>query len=59
MIDDVADGIPLPLGATDLLDLGGGGCAIAFCRRYHNLRARVLDLTITARDTEQKRGSGA
>ena len=60
MIDDVADGIPLPLGATDLLDLGGGHglYAIAFCRRYHNLRARVLDLTITAPDTEQKRGSG-
>jgi SAM-dependent methyltransferase len=56
MIDDVADGIPLPFGATDLLDLGGahGLYAIAFCRRYHNLRARVLDLTVTAQDTERK-----
>jgi cyclopropane fatty-acyl-phospholipid synthase-like methyltransferase len=55
MIDDVADGISLPVGATDLLDLGGGHgmYAIAFCRRYHNLRARVLDLAITAQSTEQ------
>lgn len=49
MIAEVIDRIPLPPNASDLLDLGGGhgSYAVAFCRRYRNLRARVLDLAIT------------
>ena len=46
LIDEVVKRAPVPNGATDLLDLGGGHGAysVAFCRRYRTLRARVLDL---------------
>jgi SAM-dependent methyltransferase len=59
MIDDVIDRIPLPPDAKDLLDLGGGHglYSVAFCSRYRNLRARVLDLTITIGELEAKRAS--
>jgi SAM-dependent methyltransferase len=50
LIDEVVKRAPVPDGATDLLDLGGGhgAYAMAFCRRYQGLRARVLDLALTA-----------
>jgi SAM-dependent methyltransferase len=50
LIDEVVKRAPVPHGATDLLDLGGGHGAysMAFCRRYQSLRARVLDLRRTA-----------
>lgn len=55
MIDEVIDRIPLPPNTSDLLDLGGGHglYSIAFCRRYRNLRARVLDLAITTGESAQ------
>jgi SAM-dependent methyltransferase len=54
LIDEVVRRAPLPDGATDLLDLGGGhgAYAIAFCRRYQALRARVLDLARTVASAE-------
>ena len=59
MIDEVIDRIPLPPDARDLLDLGGGHglYSLAFCRRYPNLRAPVLDLRITIEELESKRAS--
>lgn len=38
--------LPVPRGATDLLDIGGshGYYSVALCRRYPELRAVVLDL---------------
>jgi len=59
IIDEVIDRIPLPAYARDLLDLGGGHglYSVAFCRRYGNLRARVLDLSITIGELEAKRAS--
>jgi SAM-dependent methyltransferase len=38
--------LPVPAGATDLLDVGGshGYYSVALCRRHENLRAVVLDL---------------
>jgi len=57
MMDDVIESVALPPHATDLLDLGGGHglYSVAFCRRYPNLRARVLDLATTAGEQEAKR----
>ena len=59
VMDEVIDRIPLPAHARDLLDLGGGHglYSVAFCRRYPNLRARVLDLATTIGDLEAKRAS--
>lgn len=59
MIDELIDGIPVPPHATDLLDLGGGHglYAFEFCRRYRKLRARVLDLTISAAEPIAMRAS--
>lgn len=59
MIDEVIETVPLPAQATDLLDLGGGHglYSVAFCRRYPNLRARVVDLATTIGELEAKRAS--
>jgi SAM-dependent methyltransferase len=59
IIDEVIERIPLPPHATDLLDLGGGHglYSIGFCRRYRNLRARVLDLVTTIGELEAKRAA--
>lgn len=59
MIEEVIETIPLPAQATDLLDLGGGHglYSVAFCRRYPNLRARVMDLATTIGELEAKRAS--
>ncbi|MEO6090944.1 MAG: class I SAM-dependent methyltransferase [Umezawaea sp.] len=42
----VAKAIPVPDGATDLLDIGGshGAYSVAVCRRHPSLRAVVFDL---------------
>jgi ubiquinone/menaquinone biosynthesis C-methylase UbiE len=57
VMDEVIERISLPAHATDLLDLGGGHglYSVAFCRRYPNLRARVLDLATTIGELEAKR----
>jgi SAM-dependent methyltransferase len=46
LIAEVVKRAPVPRGATHLLDVGGGHgeYAVAFCRRYRRLHARVLDL---------------
>lgn len=56
VVEEVIETIPLPAQATDLLDLGGGHglYSVAFCRRYPNLRARVLDLAKTNGELETK-----
>jgi len=61
MIDEVIDSISLPPNASDLLDPGGahGVYSVALCRRDRNLRARVLDLAITAGEKEQCASDGA
>jgi SAM-dependent methyltransferase len=48
IVDEIAARAPVPRGATDLLDLGGGHglYALAFCRRHPRLHARVLDLRV-------------
>jgi len=57
MMDDVIESVALPPQATDLLDLGGGHglYSVAFCGRYPNLRARVLDLATTTGELQAKR----
>ena len=57
IMDEVIERIALPTHATDLLDLGGGHglYSVAFCGRYPNLRARVLDLATTVGELEAKR----
>lgn len=42
----IVDAVPVPAGATRLLDLGGshGLHSMAFCRRYPDLSATILDL---------------
>jgi SAM-dependent methyltransferase len=59
IIGEVIERISLPAHATELLDLGGGhgAYAIAFCRRYHGLRARVLDLATAVGEQEAKEAS--
>jgi len=59
IIDEVIERIPLPCHAMDLLDLGGGHglYSIAFCRRYRNLHARVVDLATTIGELETKGAS--
>lgn len=44
--DDLVDLIPVPAGATRLLDIGGGHArySLAFCRRHDRLRATIVDL---------------
>lgn len=44
--DEVAARLPLPSGATDLLDIGGshGHYSVCLCRRHPRLRSVVLDL---------------
>ncbi|WP_406070437.1 methyltransferase [Streptomyces sp. NBC_01020] len=44
--DLVAKAIPVPEGATDMLDIGGshGAYSVALCRRHPSLSAVVLDL---------------
>jgi SAM-dependent methyltransferase len=56
MIQEVIENVPLPQDATDLLDLGGGHghYAVAFCRRYRNLRARVLDISTATGEQESR-----
>jgi hypothetical protein len=46
LAEEVLDLVPVPAGATGLLDVGGGHAAyaVAFCRRHPRLRATVLDL---------------
>jgi len=43
---EVARRAPIPAGASDMLDLGGGAghFSFALCERYPKLRSRVLDL---------------
>lgn len=57
MMDEVIESVALPPHATDLLDLGGGHglYSVAFCGRYPNLRARVLDLATTTGELQAKR----
>ena len=59
MMDEVIERFSLPTNATDLLDLGGGHglYSVALCRRYPNLRARVVDLATTIGELEAKRAS--
>jgi SAM-dependent methyltransferase len=59
IIDEVIESFPLPTHATDLLDLGGGHglYSVAFCRRYRNLRARVVDLETTTGELQATRAS--
>jgi SAM-dependent methyltransferase len=56
IVDEVVERVALPHLAEDLLDLGGahGMYSVGFCRRYRNLRARVIDLAITLGDPEAK-----
>jgi cyclopropane fatty-acyl-phospholipid synthase-like methyltransferase len=46
--EEIVSKVPLPRGATQMMDLGGGHglYSIAFCSRYVDLCARVLDLAI-------------
>ncbi|WAJ46419.1 class I SAM-dependent methyltransferase [Mycobacterium sp. Aquia_216] len=43
---EVAEVIPVPSGATDMIDVGGshGHYSVALCRRHPHLRSVVLDL---------------
>jgi SAM-dependent methyltransferase len=43
---EVAQAIPVPPGATDMIDVGGshGHYSVALCRRHSRLRSVVLDL---------------
>jgi SAM-dependent methyltransferase len=43
---EIAQNIPVPCGATDMIDVGGshGHCSVALCQRYPGLRSVVLDL---------------
>ena len=43
---EVAQDIPVPCGATDMIDVGGshGHYSVALCRRHPRLRSVVLDL---------------
>jgi SAM-dependent methyltransferase len=45
-VSEVTRRTPVPKGARDMLDIGGshGYFSVAFCRRYPDLRAVVLDL---------------
>jgi SAM-dependent methyltransferase len=44
--DAVAKAIPVPGGATEMMDIGGshGAYSVALCRRHHGLRSVVFDL---------------
>ncbi|HEU4423680.1 MAG TPA: methyltransferase [Pilimelia sp.] len=44
--EDILAAVPVPAGPARLLDLGGGHArhSIAFCQRYPDLRATVVDL---------------
>ena len=59
IVDEVIGRVSLPPHASDLLDLGGahGMYSVGFCRRYRNLRARVVDLTISCGVAELKAAS--
>ena len=59
MIEEVIENVPLRRDATDLIDLGGahGHYAVAFCRRYPRLRARVLDISIATGEREAQSAS--
>jgi len=59
IMDEVIERMPLPTNATDLLDLGGGHglYSVAFCKRYPNLNARVLDLATAIGEVEAKRAA--
>ncbi|GBG37007.1 class I SAM-dependent methyltransferase [Mycobacterium montefiorense] len=48
---EVAQLIPVPGGATDMIDVGGshGRYSVALCRRHSRLRSVVLDLTPAVR----------
>jgi hypothetical protein len=61
LADEVVERMPLPDGATRLLDLGGGHgwYSVAFCRRHPALTATVVDLPAAleiGRDTVGKAG---
>lgn len=57
VIGEVIERVSLPSQARDLLDLGGGHglYSIAFCSRYPNLQAVVLDLDTTVGEREAQR----
>jgi ubiquinone/menaquinone biosynthesis C-methylase UbiE len=57
IVDEVIEKAPLPPHAIDLLDLGGGHglYSVAFCGRYPQLRARVLDLATPSEERGAKR----
>jgi SAM-dependent methyltransferase len=59
--DEVVERAPLPRGAADFLDLGGGHglFSLAFCQRYPRLRARVLDLETTTESSPSSWMQGA
>ena len=46
LVEEVIARVPMPKGATNLLDLGGahGLYSFAFCNRYPELQALVVDL---------------
>jgi SAM-dependent methyltransferase len=46
ILEEVVNRIPVPAGASEMLDLGGGHglYSLALCERYPDLRSRVLDL---------------
>jgi SAM-dependent methyltransferase len=52
-VGPIVDATPIPKGATRLLDLGGshGLHSIAFCHRYPELRATIVDLPEALADT--------
>jgi SAM-dependent methyltransferase len=56
IVDEVVKQVPLPARATDMLDLGGGHglYSLAFCQRYPQLQARVLDLAITSKRVQSR-----
>lgn len=51
LAEDFAQVLPVPYGATDMVDVGGshGHFSVALCRRYHGLRSVVLDLPAAVR----------
>ena len=52
ILQEVVSRIPVPKGASKMLDLGGGHglYSLSLCERYPNLHSRVLDLAIPLQD---------
>lgn len=61
---EVADRLPVPQGARDMLDIGGshGYFSVSLCRKYPNLKSVILDLPDAIREAapilaEEKMGA--